>query len=117
MIRPPPCASLRAGPGWAMQSAKFAIRAPEAKISVMVQVKVCGITSAADAAAAVEAGAAALGFNFYRRSPRYIEPTAARRIIAGLPAGGLTVRGFVDEPEPTRVAAVADAAGGAAGAV
>jgi phosphoribosylanthranilate isomerase len=44
-------------------------------------VKICGITSAADAVAAVEAGADMLGFNFYTRSARFIEPASAAAII------------------------------------
>jgi phosphoribosylanthranilate isomerase len=47
----------------------------------MVKIKICGITNFADAAAAVEAGADMLGFNFYRPSARYIEPESARAII------------------------------------
>lgn len=44
-------------------------------------VKVCGITCEEDARIALEAGANALGFNFYPKSPRYIEPEAAARVI------------------------------------
>jgi phosphoribosylanthranilate isomerase len=40
-------------------------------------VKICGVTNAEDAAAAIDAGANAIGFNFYPRSPRYIEPEQA----------------------------------------
>lgn len=43
-------------------------------------VKVCGITNLADAEAAADAGANAIGFNFYRQSPRYISPTGAATI-------------------------------------
>jgi phosphoribosylanthranilate isomerase len=42
--------------------------------------KVCGITNAEDAAAAIACGATAIGFNFYSRSPRYIAPERARTI-------------------------------------
>lgn len=52
--------------------------------------KVCGITRMEDALAAVEAGANALGFNFYPPSPRFIDTGEAERIISGLPEGILT---------------------------
>jgi phosphoribosylanthranilate isomerase len=45
-----------------------------------MKVKICGITSFADAMACAEAGADMLGFNVFRRSPRYIEPEAALAI-------------------------------------
>ena len=63
-----------------------------------VPVKVCGITRPADARAAVENGAQALGFNFYGPSPRYVSPERAAEIIAGLPAFIVTVGVFVGEP-------------------
>ena len=62
-----------------------------------VRVKVCGITNLDDALAAVDAGAAALGFNFYPRSPRYIPAEAAGEIIARVPDSVCTVGVFVDE--------------------
>jgi phosphoribosylanthranilate isomerase len=68
-------------------------------------VKVCGITSIADAVAAIEAGADLLGFNFYPRSPRYLTPEAAAPIVALLPRQVLAVGIFVDaEPDDVRAA-------------
>lgn len=65
-----------------------------------MMVKVCGITNQADADAA--AGAGALGFNFYRPSPRYVDPEAAAAIAT--PAGMLRVGVFVNEPRAVEIA-------------
>ena len=52
----------------------------------MVRIKICGITRLEDARAAITAGADMLGFNFYRPSPRFVEPQDARTIIEALRA-------------------------------
>jgi len=66
----------------------------------MVRIKVCGITNAEDALAAVEAGADALGFNFFPPSPRYIEPAEAEQMVAQLPPFVAPVGLFVNESRP-----------------
>ena len=61
-----------------------------------VFIKICGITSAGDARQAVEAGADALGFNFFPRSPRYLEIEAVREIASKVPSNVAKVGVFVD---------------------
>jgi len=61
-------------------------------------VKICGITRPADASAAVEAGANALGFVFWPNSPRFVDPYAARAIVGKLPPFVVPVGVFVNQP-------------------
>lgn len=76
----------------------------------MVKVKICGITNAADARLAVEAGADALGFIFVENTPRFVSPDQAAAIIRGLPPFVTPVGVFWDHPSG-HVKAVAEACG------
>jgi len=60
--------------------------------------KICGMTRVGDALHAVREGATAIGFVFWKGSPRYIEPERAGEIAAALPATVTTVGVFVNEP-------------------
>jgi phosphoribosylanthranilate isomerase len=64
----------------------------------MVRVKICGITNAADALAAVDAGANLLGFNFYVKSARRITEDEAAKIRPRLPKEVDAVGIFVNAP-------------------
>lgn len=63
----------------------------------MTWAKICGITNVEDALTAVAAGADALGFVFYEKSPRRVTQEAAREIVSRLPAKVEKVGVFVEE--------------------
>jgi phosphoribosylanthranilate isomerase len=77
---------------------------------VRVRAKICGITSLEDANQAIEAGADALGFVFYRSSPRYITPQLAAYICNKLPPFISRVGLFVDA-ERTEIKLICDEVG------
>jgi phosphoribosylanthranilate isomerase len=66
-------------------------------IEKQVKVKVCGMTNLKDAMVAVEEGADAVGFIFYKKSPRSVTMKTVREIILELPPFVDTVGVFVDE--------------------
>ena len=74
------------------QAVRNFIQQPEPISSRQVFAKICGITNVDDARAAIEAGADMLGFNFYSRSPRFIEPDKAREIISKIKINGSASR-------------------------
>jgi phosphoribosylanthranilate isomerase len=75
-----------------------------------MKIKICGITNTEDADIAIEAGADALGFVLYRKSPRFVESAVVKAIVSGLPPFVLPIGVFVNE-EPEKVRAIMDDCG------
>ena len=90
------------------------VRAPDAvallrqlvAVPGQLQIKVCGLTDPEQARACAEAGADAIGFVFYPRSPRHLSLEKARSVRAALPAGVAAIGVFVDAPEAEILEAV-----------
>src|SRR6266404_8666141 len=74
-----------------------------------ISVKICGLSSEEGLAAAIEGGAAYLGFVFYPPSPRAVSPARAAALCAAVPAGVRRVGSFVDAADET-IRAVLDVA-------
>ncbi len=77
------------------------------KQSHIVKVKICGMTCMEDTLLAVEGGADAVGFIFYKKSPRNVSPKTVKSIIAALPPFVETVGVFVNE-SADRINRIAD---------
>lgn len=76
----------------------------------MVRVKICGIRRLEHALVAVDAGADAIGLNFWRPGRRYVAPETARVIVRALPPFVARVGVFVDE-DPSTIRQIADLVG------
>jgi phosphoribosylanthranilate isomerase len=72
-----------------------------------LRVKICGITNARDAAVAIDAGADAIGLNFYRGSKRYIDIEKERAWLSNLPSQVARVAVLVN-PTPAEAIAVSE---------
>ena len=71
------------------------------------RIKICGLTREADVDAAVEAGADAIGFNFFAKSPRYVSPDRAGELARRMPAFVTPVALFVNASDAEVAAALA----------
>ncbi len=76
----------------------------------MFRIKICGIKTLADARAAVDAGANAIGLNFYEKSPRYVSMDVAAGIAGAMP-GDVTVIGVFVNSSAERMNCVASSVG------
>ena len=75
-----------------------------------VKIKICGITNVGDAIVAANSGADMIGFIFSSKSPRYVTPAKARKIISAL-SGAVTAVGVFVDSSVTEVTKIAKEAG------
>lgn len=75
----------------------------------MAQIKICGLREPVHVAAAVEAGARYLGFNFFPKSPRAVTPSQAAELIRDIPPGIARVGLFVDPDDSLLEATLSEA--------
>lgn len=73
----------------------------------LFRIKICGVTTSKDAQVAALAGADAIGFNFFSRSKRYIDPALAEKIVAVVPPRVARVGVFVNS-EPGEISSIAN---------
>jgi phosphoribosylanthranilate isomerase len=76
----------------------------------MLRIKICGITTPEDAVMAADAGADAIGLNFFAKSPRYVSPLAARTIAEAV-SGRVTRVGVFVNSTVAEVRGIASAVG------
>jgi phosphoribosylanthranilate isomerase len=74
-----------------------------------IPAKICGLKTPESVAAALDHGAEFIGFNFFKKSPRYVEPDAVEALSQGMPAHVLKTGLFVDDDDD-RIAAILAAA-------
>jgi phosphoribosylanthranilate isomerase len=72
----------------------------------MVAVKICGVKDVSDINTSIECGAKFLGFNFFRKSPRYIEPTLAGALSRKLAPVGIVKTGLFVDDDNLRIAGI-----------
>lgn len=72
----------------------------------MFRIKICGITRAADAEAAADAGADCIGLNFYRGSPRFLEAKEAQKVLDAV-RGNVLAAGVFVNAQPEAIAHIA----------
>jgi phosphoribosylanthranilate isomerase len=70
-----------------------------------IPAKICGLKTPESVAAALAHGAEFIGFNFFKKSPRYVEPDAVEALSQGMPAQVLKTGLFVDDDDD-RIAAI-----------